>query len=242
MANTKAFLINVLVYDPKGHGFSPHISIRRNCTALGLLAPATHYLSLEEAERHGIRPSEAWLKDYREWNHFQLNPNGFKGHPVFAKVEDLYDFNETGVGLVERLQKELKGNRIIEVEPFLPLYSNMEVGEAVAAWWHIKDKNYGYVVPIQHLPVSDDLKSRLMAWRMRKTYDWLDAAHCESFNREGRDLEEHILWELNVRFQDVADESADQCRVNPKHLEGRQDSVESVYAGVDRMDDDAVVH
>jgi hypothetical protein len=49
------------------------------------------------------------------------------------------------------------------------------------------------------------LKSRLMVWRSRKGRDGLDVSCCESLNHEGHDLEEHILWELNVRVSDFRD-------------------------------------
>lgn len=221
-----AFRINILVYDPVDHVFSPDISIQRTTNV------ASQDLTLAEAKRHGIAPSEVWLKDYREWNSFHLNPNGFKGHPIFAKREDLYAFNDKGNELMARLQSEFPDHSKAKVDPFLPLYSNIEVGESVAAWWHLKDKNYGYVVPIQHMPISDELKSRLQLWRMHKTHDWLDPVHCKSFHREGHDLEEHILWELNVRMQD--DDLVDTTAavggdvLNPKSLGGRQESVESV--------------
>lgn len=84
---------------------------------------------------------------------------------------------------------------------FQPLYANVEVGDAVAGWWHLRDKNYGFVVPIQHLPVSDELKSRLMLWRFRKGRDLLRSLqnHNESvLYDECHDLEENILCELNT--------------------------------------------
>jgi hypothetical protein len=230
MTDTKEFRINILVYDSVERLFSPRYLIRKTQDGV------QRDLTMQEAMDLGLTPSEEWMKNYCEWNTFHLNPNGFKGHPVFTNLEEIFKFNATGATLVERLQKEFEGNERVEVEPFLPLYSNMEVGDAVAAWWYVRDRAYDYVVPIQHLPVSDELKSRLMAWRMRKSVDWLDAAHRRSVNLEGQDLEEHILWELNFRVQD--DTTADGIngvRVNPKCLEGRQDSVESIHAGMKRM-------
>ena len=226
----KDFQISILVYDPIERIFSPRLLIRQTQDGV------EQYLTTQEAIDLGLTPSEEWMKDYCEWNTFHSNPNGFKGHPVFSNLEEIYKFNDMGAKLVERLQKEFEGDERVEVEPFSPLYSNMEVGDAVATWWYVRDRAYDYVVPIQHLPVSDELKSRLMAWRMRKSENWLDAAHCNSFNLEGHDLEEHILYELNFRVQDdTTPEGVDGIRVNPKRLEGRQDSVESIHAEMKRM-------
>jgi hypothetical protein len=231
MTDTKDFHISILVYDPVERLFSPRLLIRQ------IQDGVKQDLTIQEAKDLGITPSEEWMKDYCEWNTFHLNPNGFKGHPVFSNLEEIYTFNDTGAKLVARLQKEFEGDERIEVEPFSPLYSNMEVGDAVATWWYVRDRAYDYVVPIQHLPVSDELKSRLMAWRMRKSENWLDAAHCKSFNLEGHDLEEHILYELNFRVQDetTTPDGVDGIGANPKRLEGRQDSVESIHAGMKRM-------
>jgi hypothetical protein len=230
MTDMKEFRINILVYDPVARLFSPRYLIRQTQDGV------QRDLTLQEAMDLDLTPSEEWMKSYCEWNTFHLNPNGFKGHPVFSSLEEINIFNDTGATLAEGLQKEFEGNERVEVEPFSPLYSNMEVGDAVAAWWYVRDRAYDYVVPIQHLPVSDDLKSRLMAWRMRKSVDWLDAAHRRSVNLEGKDLEEHILWELNFRVQDdTTADGVNGVRVNPKRLEGRQDSVESIHAGMKRM-------
>jgi hypothetical protein len=230
MTDTKDFQISILVYDPIERIFSPRLLIRQTQDGV------KQDLTMQEAIDLGLTPSEEWMKDYSEWNTFHSNPNGFKGHPVFSNLEAIYNFNDTGAKLVERLQKEFEGYERVEVEAFSPLYSNMEVGDAVATWWYVRDRAYDYVVPIQHLPVSDELKSRLMAWRMRKSENWLDAAHCKSFNLEGHDLEEHILYELNFRVQDdTTPNGVNGIRANPKHLEGRQDSVESIHAGMKRM-------
>jgi hypothetical protein len=229
MTATKEFQINILVYDPVERLFSPRILIRQT-------QGVKQDLTMEEAIDLGLTPSEEWMKDYCEWNNFHLNPNGFKGHPVFSNLEDIHKFNDTGAKLVERLQKEFEGNERVEVARFSPLYSNMEVGDAVSTWWYVRDRAYDYVVPIQDLPVSDELKSRLMAWRMRKSVDWLDAAHRRSVNLEGHDLEEHILWELNFRVQDdTTADGVNGVRVNRKRLEGAQESVESIHAGMKRM-------
>jgi hypothetical protein len=230
MTDTKDFQISILVYDTVERVFSPRLLIRQSQDGV------KQDLTMQEATDLGITPSEEWMKDYCEWNTFHSNPNGFKGHPVFSSLEEIYIFNDTGAKLVERLQKEFEEDERVEVEPFSPLYSTMEVGDAVATWWYVRDRAYDYVVPIQHLPVSDELKSRLMAWRMRKSENWLDAEHCKSFNLEGHDLEEHILYELNFRVQDdITPDGVNGVRVNPKRLEGRQDSVESIHAGMKRM-------
>jgi hypothetical protein len=112
MTNTKQVQINIMVYDPVERRFSPNISIRRTDDGV------TQDLSMQEARDLGLAPSNRWMKDYCEWNSFHLNPNEFKGHPVFSNIEEIYKFNDMGAKLVERLQKEFEGNERVDVEPF----------------------------------------------------------------------------------------------------------------------------
>jgi hypothetical protein len=195
-----SYKIRLLVYDHNTHQFRSGLDIQR-CLPDGRQSS----VSLEEARKEGIAPSESWMQDYIKWNSHDDGECAFKGHPVFSSRKALFEFDDAGVILSTRLRHELEG-RGVEVEDFQPLYSNIEVGDALSGWWHIKDKNYGFVIPIQHLPVSDELKSRLMNWRFRKGRDCLNRSACDSLNKEGRDLEEHILWELNVRTREIRDE------------------------------------
>ena len=141
------------------------------------------------------------------------------GCPRFATLSELNDFNEKGSELVRKFREELAARTTsidgccyredeqddgidVEVDDFRPLYSSIQVGDAVAGWWHVRDKLYNCVVPIQNLPISDDLKSRLMLWRKCKDENWFDEDCRRECNEQGHDLEEHILWELNVRFEE----------------------------------------
>jgi hypothetical protein len=217
------FTIRLLVYDERSHQFNCNLDVhsRRQLpeadnTSGGF---AESSVSMEDlVGRNGISPSEGWMQDYLKWLSF--GKNAAKGRPIFSSIEDLNEFNDTGVSLVSRLRAELDPTKVTVVD-FQSLYSNIEVGNAVAAWWHIKDQNYNLVVPIQNLPVSDALKSRLQAWRCQKGTDWLDVSYCEILNKERRDLEEHILWELNVR------ENKDPT--DKRRPVSKQESFESVH-------------
>lgn len=161
---------------------------------------ATDHRPLSKEELAALEIDADWWMDYGRWNDFDQHDNGLKGHPIFETIEDLYEFNETGRSLAARLELLLGEDTHVTVEPYLPLYTNISVGEDVAAWWHIKDTNYGCVVPIQQLPVSDELKSRLMGWRKCKDENWIDEESRASCRELAHELEEHVLWELNVQF------------------------------------------
>ena len=198
-----------------------------NLTAAAAAATTREQQQQQQQQGINLLPSAQWMQEYKEWNNFfsssSSSPNNKEdngadgdvdectGHPVFASVEALYEFNDKGAELVARLRQELATAIttstttstvvVVKVEDYVPLFSNIKVGDVVSAWWHIKDQNYNYVVPVQHLPVSDTLKSRIMAWRHLKGKNWLDDTCCRSLNEEGHDIEEHILWELNVRYE-----------------------------------------
>jgi hypothetical protein len=164
------------------------------------------------------RPSAAWMNEYQKWNYF--GRNGI-GHPVFSTSRELRDFNEKGRALIRSLIKELapapfmlgsKNDRgggggvrqqrlvVVTVDDFLDLY-NLQVGDWVS-WWHIRDLNYpGLVVPIQQLPVSFELKSRLMMWRgmigCNIQLFYHNQQYIESFNRQGQILQRLIRQELS---------------------------------------------
>lgn len=222
---TTTIRVSILAYNPQDRVFYTTPVYRRG----------DDMLSQDEAEALCIWPSRKWMKQYQRWNNFDDNDNDDaallnKGHPYFATVTELNRFNDQGQVLASRLRDELVGyddEMNVMVEPFLPLYSSMEVGDATM-WWQVKDKNYGCVVPIQQLPVSDELKSRLMLWRKCKDENLLDKAHHQRCNAEGHDLEEHILWELNVRFnEEIAEGPLERERCVPDRTSSR-DSVESV--------------
>lgn len=189
------YTISLLSFDEQHHHFENGLQIQ--CTDEHSMSSTIKGLEIEES---GVL--HEWMLQYEDWLSEQKNHVVKKGHPLFPCKKSLHDFNDKGTELVEKLRKVLKENSLddqIEVEDFRPLYSNIEVGNTPSAWWHIRDKNYGFIVPIQHLPVSNDLKSRLMAWRVHKSKDWPNEDSVSSLNEEGHDLEEHILWELNVR-------------------------------------------
>jgi len=164
-------------------------------------------------------PSAAWTRDYTEWRDWTTASNtsddGYhscdsacsqqqqlRAIPVFDSVKALHAFNEKGRELVDRLRHELQSinnndAKKLIVEDFVPILSRVEVGET---WWHVRDCHYGFVVPIQHLPVSADLKSRLQAWRFHKGECLLRTEqHAAELRQECRDLEESVVYELNAR-------------------------------------------
>ena len=139
--------------------------------------------------------------------------------PVFDDISSLRTFNAKGIELTERLQAEVDSNAAgtlfddannnndvqnnkrntteVVVEPFKPIYSNVAVGDAVCSWWHVKDMNYDFIIPIQKLPISDELKSQFQAWRFHKLRGWLDPdIRCE-LNMERQKLENKLKYELN---------------------------------------------
>ena len=161
-----------------------------------------------------IQPSEEWMADYLEWNRFGRLPDDPVGDflddedehlcssiPVFSSLRDLQAFNHMGYELTRRLERELaKSTCPIRVAPFRPLYTNMVIGP-VASWWHVKDCNYGIVVPVQRLPVSNQLKARLQAFRCHKGMEfWRKKADTETMmhqlNQERNELQRDLLGEL----------------------------------------------
>lgn len=183
-------VVSLLSFDLEEHRMRPNIDVRYTHST-------TDTKEISAEQKATVTVSEQWMEDYSAWNTF----GKVEGAPVFESLEELRVFNGKGAELAKRLQLELKDQNSI-VAPFKPLYSNVAVGDAVCAWWHVKDMNYGVVVPIQKLPISDNLKSRFQCWRFRKLTGWLDLEIRDGLNLEGRDLEEHLLWELNVTVED----------------------------------------
>jgi hypothetical protein len=187
------YIISLLSFDEHLHRFDKGLHIQ--CTE-GHSQPAiVNDLQVEES---GVL--HEWMLQYEEWLSEQKQHVAKKGHPLFASIEQLHEFNAKGIQLVENLRTVLREHGLesqIQVEDFRPLYSNIEVGNSPCAWWHVRDKNYGFIVPIQHLPVSNDLKSRLMAWRVHKSKEWSNEDRMNSLNEEGHDLEQLIFRELN---------------------------------------------
>lgn len=190
--------IEILNFDVDKHRFSSlplcrvHYDNTKDCSNC-----QEEDFNLEQAYELGPGPSQEWMTDYQQWNHFR------EGHPNFATLHELFAFNRQGELLANNLRNELLNGQLPSATTpiicFRPLFSNVQVGDAVSGWWYIKDMNYNVILPIQHLPVSDQLKSRFQVWRMRKTCNWLDKEQRDSLNREGQALEQHLLWELNVR-------------------------------------------
>jgi hypothetical protein len=174
------------------------------------------------------RPSSDWWQAYREWIQGAFDqpsspPFGAStgsscpsmrtkrlpttGHPKFETSDSLHDFNERGVQLVFWLRKEMtlyttvrRTNVTFVVEPFQPLFRNVQLAPNAASWWLIKDMSYDYVIPsIQRLPISDELKCQLSQWRRRTSLDWTDSSRRASFRHNGFDLQQILLYELNVR-------------------------------------------
>jgi hypothetical protein len=206
------YIVQILVYDSIKHQFSPDIQIQEFD---GRVMKDIPFLLAKEK---GVTPSDAWMEAYREWNNFQDGSKGCQGHPVFEGVDELKAFNQQGERLAQLLENEFR-EKNVKVAPYRPLYTNIEVGDVISAWWHLRDRNYGMVIPIQQLPVSEDLKSRLQAWRMLKNHNWLDPACCDSLNEQGHDLEERILWELNVEMEHAGIRFASPRRMKEKIAE-----------------------
>jgi hypothetical protein len=203
--------ISILQFDSVEHCFAPSLSITKYTTN-GEEIATTEKLTLLQAQfllGTTAVPSQRWRNDYSQWRNNVTNGSEHGHSPVFDSKQALHAFNDTGKELVARLRVELKSvigeqqdtttaaPMQVLVDDFLPLYSSVQVGDT---WWHIRDCVYGCVVPIQHLPVSDALKSRLQAWRFQKTQLLLksDLDRCQLLE-ECHALEEHIRWELNER-------------------------------------------
>lgn len=192
--------VSILEYDHEGHQFFPSFVVRDD------LKGGDREFDFDEVV---INPSQKWMDDYLEWNRFSRLPDDpidddehlekdATAMPTFATLEELHEFNAKGSQLAERLALELGGIDCIQVERFKPLYSDMQVG-SIASWWHLKDRNYGFVVSVQRLPVSDCLKSKLQTFRYQKSMGlWKQPNTTRALKQEGQELEERLLWELNA--------------------------------------------
>lgn len=201
--------VSILQCDHEDHQFYPSFVIENDLDGL------ENECAFDEVI---LQPSEEWMADYLQWNRFGRLPDDPAEDiseeddpssliPNFESLEELHQFNAQGFELTRRLQMELKQaltdnsdqpSCAIQVAPFKPLYSNMAVGQ-VSAWWHVKDLNHGFLVPVQRLPVSDQLKSRLQAFRCHKGMEFWkfnDPLTMEELHQEGRELQEDLLQEL----------------------------------------------
>ena len=194
-------------------------------------------------------PSAAWTNTYTEWRdracsgHSDGNDdyedndlrsgynNGDSASrcpkqqalPVFHSVEELQAFNQQGQDLVKLLRQELQtvhrttSKLAVEVEDYVSILSSVQVGES---WWHVRDFHYGFVVPIQLLPVSTNLKSRLQAWRFRKG-ECLRRTdqQTDELRQECLELENSIVLELN------ATRDCERIRLALDHSQGDGDEI-----------------
>jgi len=232
--------ISLLEYDHDSHEFHPSFVIHDDLTN------TDNECCLDELV---LNPSAEWMEDYLEWNRFgRLNDdpdmNNFSvddgddtkeenavqdAIPIFQSLQELYEFNTKGQELTQRLREELKMTAKATKEarlpkfcvaPFQPLYSNMKVGPP-AAWWHLKDLNYDMVIPVQRLPLRDNLKARVQAFRCHKGMGlWQDPATLKELVQEGRDLERDLLLELSGREE--------------QEKEAQEADVDTVYSGLNK--------
>lgn len=198
--------VSILEYDNEDHQFCPSFVIKDD------LRDLDNECAFDELV---IQPSAEWMDDYLDWNRFGRLPDdpaedlseeddpALNSVPVFQSLEELNEFNARGYDLTERLKAELERSDTskcrIQVAPYRPLYTNMLVGP-VTAWWHVKDCNYGIVIPVQRLPVSDHLKSRLQAFRCHKGMEFWkfnDPETMEQIREEGRQLQRDLNSELS---------------------------------------------
>ena len=188
--NDKKARVSILHYDETMHRMDPDIHVESTTD--------TNIHENNQAVNDSVdtaatfEPSAKWKEEYAHWNCLGCGP------PMFHTIKELRRFNQKGTELVHKLRKEFRGNKNIVINDFTPLYSNVAVGDAVCGWWHVKDMDYGVVIPIQKLPVSDLLKSRLVVWKSMKGKGWDDPIQLDELDHEAHDLEEHLLWELNV--------------------------------------------
>lgn len=132
------------------------------------------------------KPSLDWQRDHDAW----LQSCG--NQPTFENIHDLQSFNQMGVELTTRLQRELPN---ADVEPFQPVYDQMRV---TCGWWHLRDEKYGFPVSVQKLPVSDQLKADFSMWRHKKDNHCLvddDSRH--ELEVEGAALQDRLYQELH---------------------------------------------
>lgn len=199
--------ISILQYDHEDHQFYPSFVIHDD------FQDADNECSFDEVV---IQPSAKWMDDYLAWNRFGRLPDdpaedlseeddpSLFSIPTFQSLDELHLFNAQGNDLTKRLQAELDSTPnccAIQVAPYRPLYSKMVVGP-VTAWWHVKDCNYGFVVPVQRLPVSDHFKSRLQAFRCHKGMEFwkfCDPDTMQQLQDEGCNLHQDLMRELSSK-------------------------------------------
>jgi len=211
--------VSILKYDCEAHQFCPSFVIEDD------LQDSDNECAFDQVL---ITPSEAWMDEYLQWNRFGRLPEDpaednllsldeddpTTSIPVFYSLEELHDFNAKGAELTRRLQVELEqGNPSqckIRVGVYRPLYTNMLVGP-VASWWHLKDCNYDFVVPVQRLPISDHIKSRLQAFRFHKGMGlWQDPEALLGLVEEGKDLQRGLYLELTAGTAAAGEDTMDQ--------------------------------
>ena len=218
--------VSILHYDAGKHQFAPalcffkerHNDGRDHASITPRASPQREMISLNEFQQAlGTKsvPSAAWTNNYTEWRDWDCSGHSdgnndlasrcphHQAVPIFSSVEQLQAFNYKGQELVELLRQELQALQqttskfAVEAEDFVPILSSIQVGEN---WWHVRDFHYGFVVPIQRLPVSTNLKSRLQAWRFHKGTCLLQTCQqAGELRQECRELEESIVLELNAK-------------------------------------------
>jgi hypothetical protein len=199
--NKKKIQVSIIHYNQARHHIEPNIHVQYVATSSDQEAmdPTTENAAI-------LEPSDPWKQEYAQWNCF----GNMTGPTVFHSVKELCAFNEKGIALASRLRTELRDEHIT-IEPFKPLYSNVAVSDAVCGGWLVEDMNYGILIPIQNLPISNVLKSRLCAWKFVKGTGWNDPKKRHELDREARDLEEHLLWELNI--EDMVEEGNAEWKI-----------------------------
>lgn len=231
--------VSILEYDHNEHQFYPSFVIKDD------YKDDDNECAFDEIV---IQPSQEWMDDYLEWNLFDRLPDDPAGAfldeehdpasssiPMFSSLRDVQIFNKRGYDLTQRLARELALSYNygcpIRVAPYRPLYSNMMVGP-VAAWWHVKDGNYDLVVPVQRLPVSNQLKARLQAFRCHKGMEfWKNNNEPEAMmhllQQERNGLQRDVLREL-LHVQDSHDGSIGNAKNKEKSHDDRTESLASV--------------
>lgn len=234
--------VSILQYDHEGHQFYPSFVIKDD------LQDNDNECAFDEIV---INPSDEWMEDYLQWNRFGRLPDDpaedrlfsiddedvSAAIPVFPSLQELHDFNTKGQELTQRLQAELgRGNASkkcgVRVAPFKPLYWNVAVGP-LAAWWHVKDCNYGFIVPVQRLPVSDQLKSRLQTFRFHKGMGmWQNEDTMHQLIQEGEDLQRDLLQELHHGILAGGEENEDEHSLHNSRDDSEELALESDYTRI----------
>ena len=218
----KTKIVSILFYDDEKHQLSSNIRVQEpSTTSETTTVSATEHSpspnSPKQNDTHEVTPSKDWTEAYKRWNTFGDNHK----LPVFQTLKDLHEFNERGEELTKRLEEEFQDDPNVFVAAYKPLYSNVSVGDAGCTWWYVKDANYNFVIPYQKLPISDDLKSKFQAWKCHKDVGWADDEKRAELNQEGHDLEEHLLWELNITIPYPGTGALDApCAAKPLKREG----------------------